>query len=169
MHNIGRWKRLAFVIIILLACTGCDQITKNVARRELKLSAPISLLGDVIRLQYAENPGALMSLGAGLPAEVRFLFFVVLAGAALALTLAYAFNALELSLLQLSGLSLVAAGGTGNLLDRVLYQGVVIDFLNLGIGSLRTGIFNVADVAIFGGAGLVLLATLREWRVRKEG
>lgn len=44
--------------------------------------------------------------------------------------------------------SLVLAGGLGNLLDRLIYDGRVIDFMNLGIGSLRTGIFNVADVCI---------------------
>ncbi len=162
MPNLRRSYRLLFVVMILLVCAGCDQITKSAARRELSLSPPVSLLGDVVRLQYAENPGALMSLGAGLSAEARFLFFVVLAGAAMALTVAYALKAVDLSLLQLSGLSLVAAGGVGNLLDRVLNQGVVVDFLNLGIGPLRTGIFNLADVAILGGAGLVLLAVLRE-------
>ena len=43
--------------------------------------------------------------------------------------------------------ALVVAGGVGNLIDRIA-AGYVIDFMNLGIGSLRTGIFNVADVAI---------------------
>jgi signal peptidase II len=55
----------------------------------------------------------------------------------------------------------ILAGGLGNLIDRVTNHGQVTDFLNLGIGSLRTGIFNVADVAITGGA--LLLAWLW-WR-----
>jgi signal peptidase II len=54
------------------------------------------------------------------------------------------------------GAALVAAGGLGNLWDRLVAGGLVIDFLNLGIGPLRTGIFNVADLAIV--AGVVLLA-----------
>jgi signal peptidase II len=52
----------------------------------------------------------------------------------------------------------VLAGGGGNLIDRVAYGGVVVDFLNLGIGGLRTGIFNVADLQIV--AGIVMLAWL---------
>jgi len=37
----------------------------------------------------------------------------------------------------------------------------VVDFLNVGIGPLRTGIFNLADVAILSGAALVVAATAR--------
>jgi signal peptidase II len=52
------------------------------------------------------------------------------------------------------GLTLLAAGGASNWADRVVH-GRVVDFLNVGIGSLRTGIFNVADIAIM--AGVVML------------
>lgn len=45
-------------------------------------------------------------------------------------------------------LSLVFSGGISNFYDRVLNNGAVIDFLNVGIGSIRTGVFNVADMAI---------------------
>ena len=58
------------------------------------------------------------------------------------------------------GVSLFAAGGASNLLDRVIY-GNVIDFMNVGIGSVRTGIFNVADMAIMLGAAIVLWASYR--------
>ena len=57
---------------------------------------------------------------------------------------------------------LFAAGGASNLVDRIAY-GSVIDFMNLGIGSLRTGIFNVADMAIMLGAGIL---ALEGWRSR---
>lgn len=39
-------------------------------------------------------------------------------------------------------------GGFGNLIDRIFNEGRVIDFVNIGIGSLRTGLFNVADISI---------------------
>jgi signal peptidase II len=53
--------------------------------------------------------------------------------------------------------SLVLSGGVGNLLDRVLHDGRVIDFMNLGRGNLRTGIFNVADMCITFGVLLLIL------------
>ena len=55
----------------------------------------------------------------------------------------------------LLGVALIAAGGVSNLLDRITY-GMVIDFMNVGIGSLRTGIFNVADMAIMLGAAILV-------------
>jgi signal peptidase II len=57
-------------------------------------------------------------------------------------------------------LALVAGGGISNLIDRLLYDGRVTDFLNVGIGGVRTGIFNVADMAIMAGA-LLLLVNMR--------
>jgi signal peptidase II len=53
------------------------------------------------------------------------------------------------------------AGGASNLLDRLAF-GRVIDFINVGLGSVRTGIFNVADMAIMLGAAVVVLGGLQE-------
>ena len=63
-------------------------------------------------------------------------------------------------MLPLCAFSLVAAGGIGNLIDRIFRQGRVVDFMNMGITvnqfPLRTGIFNVADVAIMAGLFLII-------------
>ena len=48
-------------------------------------------------------------------------------------------------------------GGLGNLIDRIFNSGAVVDFVSIGLGGLRTGIFNVSDVAIVAGALLVFL------------
>jgi signal peptidase II len=142
---------------MLVACTGCDQVTKNMAKEFLASSPPISLLNDSIRVEYSENPGAILGLGANLPSELRLLFFAIFVSAVLTFTLVFTINPHSISLMQLVGLSLVAAGGLGNLLDRLFNNGAVIDFIRLGIGPLRTGIFNLADVAILGGAFILLL------------
>jgi len=47
-------------------------------------------------------------------------------------------------------MSLILGGGLSNLYDRIAY-GKVVDFMNMGIGDLRTGIFNVADMFILAG------------------
>jgi signal peptidase II len=49
------------------------------------------------------------------------------------------------------GLALFVAGGLSNWIDRVT-QGRVVDFLNVGVGPIRTGVFNIADLAIMAGA-----------------
>jgi signal peptidase II len=56
---------------------------------------------------------------------------------------------------------LIASGGVGNWIDRLTNDGRVTDFLNLGIGSLRTGIFNVADMVLMAGVALFLLGSRR--------
>ena len=154
---MNRTCRLGLVILILISCTSCDQATKYIAKESLASSPPISLLNDSVRIEYSENPGAILGLGASLPSEIRLVFFIIFVSAVLTLTLIFAFNTHGLSVMSLVGLSFIAAGGMGNLLDRLFNHGVAIDFVRLGLGPLRTGIFNLADVAILAGVLTFLL------------
>jgi signal peptidase II len=149
-------------LLILISCTSCDRMTKTIAKESLASSSPISLLNGSIRIEYTENLGAILGLGANLPGQVRFLFFVVFVSLILAVTLAFAVNTHRFSLMQLTGLSLVTAGGVGNLLDRLFNNGAVIDFISFGMGPLRTGIMNVADIATTIGVVTFLLFSVKE-------
>ena len=60
--------------------------------------------------------------------------------------------------------SLVLSGGLGNLVDRIINDGRMIDVMNIGIGSLRTGIFNVADVYITVGVVVLVFQSLQRPR-----
>lgn len=57
------------------------------------------------------------------------------------------------------GLAFAIGGGIGNIYDRILF-GSVTDFMHLKASFLQTGIFNMADVSVMVGAGLVLLDLL---------
>ena len=70
----------------------------------------------------------------------------------------------ETSLPVPNAFAFICAGGLSNLIDRVAYDGRVVDFLNVGIGALRTGIFNIADMGITFGALLMLLESFRSSR-----
>jgi signal peptidase II len=150
--------QLALVLLVLLCCVGCDQAVKAYAKGALAFSPPLLFLNGAVRLQYAENPGAFLSLGAELPAAVRFLLGVVLVGATQLALFAFLMLARRLSAWQRLGFSLFLAGGLGNWIDRIAHDGRVIDFVSLGVGPLHTGIFNVADVAIAAGILIVLLS-----------
>ena len=142
---------------ILLSSVGCDQATKHIAQARLKGQPPRSYCGDVFRLEYAENPGAFLGLGGQLPPAARQFLLVavnVLLAAGIAAVLALKRN---VSAAGLAACALLLAGAVGNLIDRVRCDGLVIDFLNLGVGPLRTGIFNVADMVIMAGALLLVL------------
>ncbi len=151
-------KRTAIILIILLSCVGCDQATKTIARQSLAKAEPIRLFHDTVRLQYAENPGAFLSLGAKIPEHLRFWVFTFLVAAFLIGMSIYLIRSKKIDILHTVALALIVGGGFGNLIDRVVNEGRVVDFMNLGIGALRTGIFNVADIAI--SLGVVWLLTL---------
>ncbi|HXO27086.1 MAG TPA: signal peptidase II [Thermoanaerobaculia bacterium] len=152
-----RAVRLALVAAVLLSSVGCDQVAKTLARASLATSPPVSLLDDCVRFELAQNRGAFLSLGEGLPGTARYLLFVVLVGGALALTLAFTLRLRSANPVQLVALSLLTGGGLGNLIDRLLHDGAVVDFVSIGVGTLRTGIFNIADAAITLGVLLLLI------------
>jgi len=163
-----RLARLALVAVMVIACVGCDQTTKVLARAHLQGHRTASFFDDTLRLQYAENPGAFLSLGESLPQRWRTAVFTVGAGAVLTAILLYAVLAAAAGPAQIIALSLIGGGGIGNLVDRVRNDGCVTDFLNIGIGPLRTGIFNVADVALMAGIALLVLQGRRSQRPPPE-
>ena len=153
--------RLALLSLVMLSCVGCDQATKAMARDSL-VGRTISLLGGAVRFEYAENTGAFLSLGASLPSGTRALLFVGGTGLiVLGLLVAMARGGHAGSPSGSLGLALLTGGAVGNLIDRVAYDGAVVDFVSVGLGTLRTGIFNLADVAITAG---VILVALQGWR-----
>jgi signal peptidase II len=149
------------VVAIVSACVAIDQMTKWLAKKYLAPDGFISFAGDTFRLQYAENTGAFLSLGSSLPEPWRHIVFTVFVGVFLVALLAYLLFNPSLSREYVACLTLVCGGGLSNLIDRVAYGGRVVDFLNIGIGPLRTGIFNIADMAITGGAILLLADSFR--------
>ena len=157
-------KRFLLVLGIVVFCLGVDRVTKEIARHQLSGRGTTSILADTIRLQYEENRGVILSLGSDLSGKTRFLLFIVLVGLCLvALTAFSCFNR-TLTPGETAALSMIVGGGTGNLIDRILFGGVVLDFLNLGVNAVRTAVFNAADVMIVAGAVLFLLLQIRRHR-----
>lgn len=140
----------------IVATVGCDRVTKHVATAALAGRPARSLLADTVRLAYVQNEGGFLSLGADLPEAARTSLFVVATGLLLLALVAYGIR-LRWSGWAAFGLALFVAGGVSNWVDRVLH-GSVIDFINVGVGPLRTGVFNVADVAIMLGVAIVLIS-----------
>ena len=147
--------RILIVLAIVFLNVGCDQVTKQVAVEELSRGAIRPVLGDFFRLSYVENTGAFLSWGAEWSSGfqtwlLHFLPVVMLVG-----LLGYTFFSRHLSHWQIIAFSFIIGGGISNIYDRVLY-GRVVDFMNMGIGELRTGVFNFADVSIMIGLFILL-------------
>ena len=164
-----RRRRLVLAWVILLACVGCDQTTKRIATQTLRHAGPQSYLGDTVRLQYALNSGAFLSLGQNLPRQVRFVMFAVLNALLLFVMAIFLLKKWDMPFVTFVSIALLLAGGLGNLIDRTTQHGLVTDFLNLGVGPLRTGIFNVADMAITLGGVALIWSTWARPSVTEDG
>jgi signal peptidase II len=154
-------------LLAALATVGCDRITKGSAVAWLSGVDARSFLHDTLRLQLVTNSGAFLSVGASWPPALRFVVLGVGSGVLLAGLAVVAIRGGWPRVAQL-GAALIVSGGLSNLIDR-LATGAVVDFLNVGIGPLRTGIFNVADVAILLGGVLIAVENLRHPSRTSEG
>ncbi len=161
MSAAATFRRIAPYLALLALLIGFDQVTKEIAQRTIARSLPKSYAGDIFRLQYAENRGGFLSLGANLSSTQRSFLFVGVSGIGLFLLAFFGFRGQHHTAAHKSALTLVVGGGVSNLLDRIFYDGVVIDFMNMGIGPLRTGVFNFADNFIMAGAAWLLIQHLR--------
>ena len=154
-------NRVLLMLLIIGASLGCDQVSKRVAKNTLQHTTPRSYLGETFRLEYAENSGAFLSFGANLSKTARTWLFTILSGALLVGLLFYITLNKQLYANHVLALSLILGGGMSNIIDRLVNNGRVIDFMNMGIGSLRTGIFNLADVLIMAGMAMVLILNIK--------
>jgi len=153
-----RRAHLVIFFFVLAACVGCDHASKRVAESLLAGSPSLSFAWDAVRFELVSNPGAFLSLGAELPDALRKLVFVGLVPLVLTLVCLYVLRDSPNSPITIAALGLIAGGGLGNWIDRLLNAGAVTDFVSLGVGRLRTGIFNVADLAVVAGTVLLLLS-----------
>jgi len=128
----------------------------------------VTLFAERVHLVYAENPGAAFSLGAQLPEQARFLLFTV--GVAVILIGVGAFSLLRCgrSTTRLAATALVLGGGIGNLMDRILNEGRVIDFIMIRVGDVQTAVFNMADVFIVVGAAILVHCLSKESKERQD-
>jgi len=157
--------KILLFCIISIAFISCDRVTKNLAKTHLMNHPDISYLHNTIKLEYAENTGAALSLGDSLPKAASFWLLSMMPLALMIALLVYTLKNLDkLNTLKMVALALIFAGGMGNVIDRIFFDRHVTDFMNVGIAGLRTGIFNVADMAVTAGAICFLIAA----RERKE-
>ena len=147
----GVFAACAAVVIAL------DQCSKAVASSRLLMGRPVPVLDDVVRLTLVHNTGAAFGLFPG--SRVPFIVISILAIAVVIyLFLRETYRSLANRIL----LGCILGGAVGNLVDRVRL-GWVVDFIDMGAGSLRWPVFNVADSAVT--LGVIFLA----WNLARAG
>ncbi|SEO76226.1 signal peptidase II [Mucilaginibacter gossypiicola] len=159
--------RILGIVLILVVSIALDRVTKIYVRNHIHISDNIFVIKNFFTILHAENTGAFLSLGDSLQNPWKFILLSLLPLLALAFGVFYVMLKPSIGKLTTIGIVLVIAGGAGNLYDRMLY-GSVTDFMHMNFGIFQTGVFNVADVSIMIGMGLILLESWQKDRKAKK-
>ena len=162
MRSPGRIFWPLASVLLLADCSTKRVIEATV----LPHAEPKPFIADLVRVTLAYNQGAAFSMHFG-PYQ-RWVLIAVAVAMLTALAWWYR-HAARAGGLAIAGLALVAGGAMGNLLDRVISDRGVVDFLDLGIGATRFFVFNVADAGIAVGAVLLFYSLLRHERSTHAG
>lgn len=163
-------------VIFIIAVATADQLTKYLVVANMELGDSIKIIPGVFNFTYVQNTGAAF----GSMSEHRWIF-MILSTVAIVAIIVYIFWKKPQSKLLLSSLSLITGGGVGNMIDRIFRVGYdvsgeayhyVVDFLDFcAFPSIWMWIFNVADVCVCVGAGLLalwlILDMVREYKAEK--
>ena len=141
--------------IIILAGILLDQITKILASNFLKPIYDVPLIKDVFHLYYTENPGAAF----GMLSNDRWVFMTFSTVMILGMCVYLFFPKKQSRPLFNIAMAVVISGGIGNMIDRIAY-GKVVDFFYFKL--INFAIFNMADVFVCVGAGLMILDVILE-------
>jgi signal peptidase II len=150
------------IILIVVVNVGVDQLTKAWARSEVKGRPTVEVLGTFFILTYAENEGAFLGLGSQIPQPFRAILLSLVPAFCLVAGLLYVFLSKKMAVPEMVSIACIIGGGIGNIYDRIFNNGLVTDFMNLGIGPVRTGIFNVADLSILSGVIILMLYIINQ-------
>jgi len=147
---------------VLLGVLVADVVTKAIAERALlPRGIPHDVLGSWFRFTLVYNPGAAFGLHLG--PQSRWIFSALTIVALVILARLFATTRAG-DTTRVSALALVCAGAIGNLIDRVRSFFGVVDFIDIGIGDARWPTFNIADMAVSIGAGLLAYVLWQEDR-----
>lgn len=145
---------MIFIFVIVLV----DQLSKFYIQETMTPGMSLPVVADLFHITYILNPGAAF----GILENQRTLFILI--AALLLISFVYYYPKLRSDRLSLKiGATLLVGGAAGNLIDRI-QTGYVVDFIDFRIWP----IFNVADMAIVGGVGVMICAMLFMDKARGE-
>ncbi|WP_313965007.1 signal peptidase II [uncultured Streptococcus sp.] len=147
-------KRKVSIFISILLLIALDQAVKWYVVKEIPLGGMRIFIPKVVSLTYLKNSGAAFSM-----LENQQWFFAIITLIAMGAAFVYLYRHIKGSIWLLLGLTLIISGGIGNFIDRVR-QGFVVDMFHLDF--MNFAIFNVADIYLTVGVGLLLIYLLRE-------
>ena len=163
-------RRWLFLTVVTVIGFAIDFVTKHLAHTKLNEAVPVSVIGDYLQFCLVYNKGALFGINPadwipGAPVNLLFLIFIPIA---IGFLLLYYKMLKKDEVLMHYGLALVLPGAFGNMFDRIVRPGGgVVDFIRMGIPpDTYWFIYNVADIYITVGVGIMLVSF---WKEGREG
>lgn len=151
MKKIGLTKgSIALYIITLISIVVGDQVTKILVSSSMQLSTSHTIIDNFFYFTYIHNKGAAWGM-----LEGRIYLFLLFALIAAVGMIYYFSKTKKEEALTRYGLVLVFAGMIGNVIDRVAF-GYVRDFLDFYILGYDFPVFNIADMAVVLGVGIMI-------------
>jgi signal peptidase II len=151
--------KVALLLGILGGVLVLDVSTKLLVQANFHLYQQVDLVGEYLRLTYIYNPGAAFGIHLG---QYSREIFLVLSVVALAALLAMYWYTPIADRVRLMSIALICGGAIGNLIDRIRSEAGVVDFIDVGVGTIRWPVFNIADMAVTTGAIILALSLWRE-------
>ena len=162
-HAIHAWALALFVIVLVL-----DQWTKYLIRTHMSLHLSMPIIPGFFDLVYVLNKGGAFGILSSHSPFLRILVFISFSIVAIFALLILYWKSDQDRIMRF-GIVLLLSGAVGNLVDRLRW-GMVVDFLDFYIGKYHWPAFNVADMVICIGLGLVFLDLfLKEKEVKRAG
>lgn len=141
-----------YLIIVVFVVVMLDQITKYMIVSNMTEGMSIPIIDQVFHLTFVLNPGADFGM-----LEHNREFFIIMAIVVLMFVVYMRKKILEEPLPIQIGIALFVGGALGNLIDR-MKTGLVVDFFDFRIWP----VFNIADIAICLGVGVMIWSIIRE-------
>ncbi len=154
--SVATTSRRRWPLFLALAATVVvvDQVSKALVTGSFAPGQSVDVIGETVRIVFGQNSGALFGLF-----KDNAAMFGLVSIAVVALIVVYHARAAGTLYLTVT-LGLLLGGAIGNMVDR-LRLGYVVDFVDVGLGSLRFYTFNVADSAISLAILLLFIAAIR--------
>jgi signal peptidase II len=157
-----QWGTRTWSFVAALAIFAVDFVTKRIVlAQQAEFEAGIPLIEGLLRFTYVRNAGAAFGMFPG----ARWPFVAVSTFAVVLLT--WLLLRSQTQGLKRAAYTMILAGAAGNLVDRIFYDGLVVDFIEMGWRGHTFPVYNVADMGVSIGAALLVLALLREKEPRE--
>ncbi len=155
--KLKKYKTLIYSLFLCVGLVFLDQYIKNWIVKNINFKGGFILIPKIFKVTYVKNYGAAFSI---FFKKTNFLiFFTILV---ISFFIIYMVKNKPKDKIYIFGVTLISAGGIGNLIDRA-YKGYVVDYIDLIFGIFYNfPIFNFADCLIVIGSFIILFKFIKK-------